>query len=250
MITLKLSNIYSKLSSNKSKINKYINVLRIYDPADPKFQEDFAYFFALNPTDWIKNTSKIVGTGTWMDGITRKEAFFQILDKYMKMPKCTVTYSNIIQDLSSVPMRNGKGNVQISFSSKILHVIDNNKPIIDQKMLLKLSNSASGFTSSVGLKVTGKKKPVVHVGNGTICDAIKFYSDVETYYPKLISFNKQPKNSLETYMGNGKFDNKNQGKYLDKNATYFDNFNTWLHEQNITAPISDEKKADFWMWLA
>ena len=185
-----------------------------------------------------------------MDGITRKEAFFQILDKYMKMPKCTVTYSNIIQDLSSVPMRNGKGNVQISFSSKILHVIDNNKPIIDQKMLLKLANSASGFTSSVGLKVTGKKKPVVHVGNGTICDAIKFYSDVETYYPKLISFNKQPKNSLETYMGNGKFDNKNQGKYLDKNATYFDNFNTWLHEQNITAPISDVKKADFWMWLA
>ena len=25
------------------KINKYINVLRIYDPADPKFQEDFVY---------------------------------------------------------------------------------------------------------------------------------------------------------------------------------------------------------------
>lgn len=250
MVTLKLSNIYSKLSSNKSKINKYINVLRRYDPADPKFQEDFAYFFALNPTDWIKNTSKIVGTGTWMDGITRKEAFFQIFDKYMKMPKGTVTYSNIIQDLSSVPMRKGNGNVQVSFSSKILHVIDNNKPIIDQKMLLKLADPASGFTSSVGLKVTGKKKPVVHVGNGTICDAIKFYSDVETYYPKLMSFNKQSKNSPETYMGNGKFDNKNKGKGLDKNATYFDNFNTWLHEQNITAPISDVKKADFWMWLA
>lgn len=241
MITLKLSGIYSQLSSNKSKINKYINVLKIYDQ---KFQEDFAYFFALNPTDWIKNTSKIDGTGTWMDGITRKEAFFQIFDKYMKMPKGTVTYSNIIQDLSSVPMRNGKGNVQISFSSKILHVIDNNKPIIDQKMLLKLANPASGFTSSVGLKVTGKKKPVVHVGNGTICDATKFYSDVEKYYPQLISFNEQPKNSPETYMGKGVFKN------LGINATYFENFNTWLQEQKITAPISDVKKADFWMWLA
>ena len=131
----------------------------------------------------------------------------------------TTDYSSIIQDLSCVPMRKGNGNVQVSFSSKILHVIDNNKPIIDQKMLLKLANPASGFTSSVGLKVTGKKKPVVHVRNGTICDVIKFYSDVEMYYPQLISFNEQPKNSSETYIGNGVF------KSFGENATYFENFN-------------------------
>ena len=48
MITMKLSNIYSQLSSKKSKINKYINVLKIHDPTDPNFQEDFAYFDNFN----------------------------------------------------------------------------------------------------------------------------------------------------------------------------------------------------------
>lgn len=246
MITLKFSDIYSKLNSNRSKLNKYLNVLKIYDPTDPGFQKDFVGFFTLNPTDWIRNTSEINGTNTWMDGITRKEAFFQIFDKYVKMPKSAVTYSDIIHDLSSVPMRNGKGNVQLSFSSKILHIIDKNKPIIDQKMLLKLAGPMSGFTSSVVLKVTGKKKPVVHVGDGTICDAIKFYSDVENYYPQLISFNKQSNNSPETYK-NGELDDKGLGK----NATYFENFDNWRKEQKINSGIiSDVKKADFWMWLA
>ena len=247
MLTLKLSDLFAHHTSAtiEAKIKQYVSIMSHVDPLDPGFQTEFAHFFGLNRTDWAIKTV-ITGTGTWMDGHTRMEVFFQLFNGYMTMPKTAVSYDCIIDGLSVVPMKNGKGKIQVSFSSKILHTIYPDKPIIDQKMLLKLAIPFSCFTSPIKLKVIGKKKPVAHIGSGTKADAKEFYSDVVKYYSRLISFNETPINSPETYIGHGQFIDKGLGK----NDTYFENFNTWLAEKSITSPISDVKKADFWMWLA
>lgn len=223
MLKLYFSQIAGKLDAKT--VNKYIRILSIRDPNDATFQQLFADFFTLNPTYWVKN-KQVVGTS----GLTRKELFFSIFGKYIKMAKSNVNYSSIIQDLSCVPMRKDNGNVQVSFSSKILHVIDVDKPIIDQKMMLKLARPSSNFKSSVGLKVTGKKKFVAHIGNGQnngqkIKDAIDFYSEVELYY-----------NTLKTAPATKK---------------YLVDFDNWCNSQGINPSlISNTKKIDFWMWLA
>lgn len=225
MLQLNFSQIIDKL--DVKKVNKYIKILSISDPNDAEFQQLFADFFTLNPTYWVKN-KQVVGTS----GLTRKELFFSIFDKYIKMGKNNVDYSSIIQDLSCVPMRKGNGNVQVSFSSKILHVIDVDKPIIDQKMMLKLARPNSNFKSSVGLKVTGKKKFVAHIGNGQnndqkIKEAIDFYSEVELYYNTL--------------------------KADPATKTYLDDFDYWCKNTagiDDSKLISETKKIDFWMWLA
>lgn len=226
MLTLKLSDLFGHHTQTtvEDKIKQYVSIMSSVTPSIPGFRTKFAKFFGLNQTDWAIK-SVITGTGTWMDGHIRMEVFFEIFDRYMKMPKTAVSYDCIIEDLSKVPMKNGKGKVQVSFSSKLLHGVDNDKPIIDQKMLLKLALPFSGFTSSIALKVIGKKKPVAHIGSGTQADSISFYCNLEAYYGIL--------------------------KSMPSTISYITDFDIWCRSKGIDLSlISDTKKIDFWMWLA
>lgn len=209
-----------------NKVKQYVRIIQSVKPFDPDFQKEFAAFFTMNVTSWMSK-ELLSSTGGCMDGLTRKEVFFKILDKYMKIGK-SVKYVDIINNLALVPMKNKKGSAQVSFSSKILHVIDDNKPIIDQKMLEKLLRPHSDFKSKIPLIKSGIKNPIIKIGKGEtlhnkLQDAIDFYDDVCNYYPLLIAANTQ----------------------------YIKDVDNWLGSVGIKpTSISDTKKIDFWMWLA
>ena len=228
MLTCKFADLFInyKPDSIADKVKQYVGIIESVKPFDPDFQKEFATFFTMNVTTWMSKEI-LTDTGGETDGLTRKEVFFKILNKHLCMGK-SAKYENIIKDLAIVPMKDKHGSVQISFASKILHVIDNSKPIIDQKMLLKLLKPNSDFVSSVPLIKSGIKKPVVKVGKGKtfdnkLQDAIDFYDDVCNYYPLLIAANTQ----------------------------YIKDFDSWLGSIGVKpTSISDTKKIDFWMWLA
>lgn len=227
MLICKISDLFINHTPAEvaNKVKQYVGIIESVKPFDPNFQKEFAAFFTMNVTSW---TSKelLSSTSGCMDGLTRKEVFFKILDKYMKIGK-SVKYVDIINDLALVPMKNGKGSAQVSFSSKILHVIDNNKPIIDQKMLEKLFRPHSDFKSKISLIKSGIKNPIIKIGksktlDNKLQDAIDFYDDVCNYYPLLITANNQ----------------------------YIKDFDNWLDSIGIKpTSISDTKKIDFCMWL-
>lgn len=235
MITLKFSILISNSKAEaelKRKIEQYIRIITKRNPLDPGFQNDFAEFYQLR--GW--------------SAASKRPIFFDLFNDLLVDSKgAQITYANVIDKFAP---RNEK-----SFSSKILHTIYPDKPIIDQKVLAKLENDIDfkkAFPTPLlvkrkrGKDKYGKDKYNIIIGGNTVVDSKDFYCNLENYYPQLISFNKQPNNSPETY-NNGKFYNKGLGK----NATYFENFDNWCNSQGINpSRISETKKIDFWMWLA
>lgn len=239
MITLKFSDLIWNPKAEaelKKKIQQYISIMTIRNPLNPDFQKDFAEFYQLRGWNSASN----------------RPIFFGYFNDLLVASKGTqITYTNVINKFAP---RNEK-----SFSSKILHTLYPDKPIIDQKVLAKLENDIDfkkAYPAPLlvkrksGKDKHGNDKYNIIIGRNTVVDSKDFYCNLENYYPQLISYNKQIANSPETYTGNGEFVNKGKGK----NATYFENFDNWCKEQKINSGIisdvKDVKKADFWMWLA
>lgn len=118
-----------------------------------------------------------------------------------------------------------------SFSSKILHTIYPDKPIIDQKVLAKLERDIDFKkdypTPLLVKRKSGKDKYNIIIGKDKVNDSKSFYCNLEAYYDIL--------------------------KGEPSTISYINDFNKWCKTPNINiAPslISETKKMDFWMWLA
>lgn len=213
MLTLKFSDLFvhHTQATVEAKIEQYVSIMSHVAPLSPAFQSNFAKFYQLR--------------GEWRDP-GKLSIFFSIFDDLLATSKTTViTYADVIGRFKP---RNEK-----SFSSKILHTIYPDKPIIDQKALAKLECDPTFKThyptpSLVKRKGCGGKYNII-VGKNTVADSINFYGNLEAYYGIL--------------------------KSVPSTISYITDFDSWCRSRcrskgiNLSL-ISDTKKIDFWMWLA
>ncbi len=105
-----------------------------------KFQEVFTKLYKLSE-------------GSWNNELIMRPLFFKYFEMYRKfmnngnMPD----YWYILNDLSSI-----SGKTEKSFASKILHTLDNTKPILDSKVLNQLNKEFPNNFSSL-IKPQNKK---------------------------------------------------------------------------------------------
>lgn len=232
MITAEFSKLIASQMDEENLIDKiyqYLTIMQLRDPKNPRFKNEFSSFYQLNASSyWGKAANKI--------------SFFNIFEKcFVDAQKQILSYSEVINRFGG---RNEK-----SFSSKILHTIYPDKPIIDQRMLSKFekdSEFSAKYSAPLLKTVAGSKgKPQIKVGGNTIDDSIVFYKNVENYYQKIIAYNKQRSNSKESYIGCGRFSTR------EENYTYFENFDIWALEKSVPIHfLSLEKKLDLYLWLA
>ena len=211
MITLNFFNLIPDPKAEaklKEKVQQYINIMIICNPMSKDFQDDFASFYQLRG---------------WNAASKRPIFFGNFNDLLVASKKNVITYANVIDKFYP---RNEK-----SFSSKILHTIYPDKPIIDQKALAKLEMDIDFKKDypipSLLKKKAGKGKYRIIIGNDTVADSKSFYCNLENYY-----------NTLKTDPATKK---------------YLVDFDNWCkNTAGIDDPsrISDIKKIDFWMWLA
>lgn len=208
MLTLKFSDLFIKHKPETvaNKIGQYVSIMSNVNPLDSKFQGDFAKFYQLR--GW--------------NAVSKKPIFFGYFNNLLVDSKKTViTYANVIDKFNP---RNEK-----SFSSKILHTIYSDKPIIDQKVLAKLEGDIDFKkrypTPLLVKRKSGKNKYNIIIGKDNVNDSKSFYCNLEAYYNIL--------------------------KGQPSTISYIDDFDNWCKTQGINLSfISDTKKIDFWMWLA
>ncbi len=208
MLTLKLTDLFIKYkpAAVANKIGQYVSIMSNVNPLDSKFQGDFAKFYQLR--GW--------------NAVSKKPIFFGYFNNLLVDSKKTViTYANVIDKFNP---RNEK-----SFSSKILHTIYPDKPIIDQKVLAKLEGDKDFKkrypTPLLVKRKSGKNKYNIIIGKDNVNDSKSFYCNLEAYYNIL--------------------------KGQPSTISYIDDFDNWCKTQGINLSfISDTKKIDFWMWLA
>ena len=208
MLTLKLTDLFIKYkpAAVANKIGQYVSIMSNVNPLDSKFQGDFAKFYQLR--GW--------------NAVSKKPIFFGYFNNLLVDSKKTViTYANVIDKFNP---RNEK-----SFSSKILHTIYPDKPIIDQKVLAKLEGDIDFKkrypTPLLVKRKSGKNKYNIIIGKDNVNDSKSFYCNLEAYYNIL--------------------------KGQPSTISYIDDFDNWCKTQGINLSfISDTKKIDFWMWLA
>lgn len=213
MLTLKLTDLFIKYKPAvvANKIGQYVSIMSKVNPLDSEFQDDFAKFYQLR--GW--------------NAASKRSIFFNRFNDLLVASKGTqITYANVIDKFNP---RNEK-----SFSSKILHTIYPDKPIIDQKVLAKLEGDIDFkkyyptpllVKRKSGKDKYGKDKYNIIIGKDNVTDSKSFYCNLEAYYDIL---KRQP-----------------------STISYIDDFNNWCKTQGIDLRfISDTKKIDFWMWLA
>lgn len=126
-------NVQKLTNSQKSKLKKaidqYLIIQNEFDndsiPLDknPEFQKAFTDLYRLRE-------------GSWGNELIMRSLFFKYFEMYRKfmnngnMPD----YSYILNDLSYISDKTEK-----SFASKILHTLDNEKPILDSKVINQLN---------------------------------------------------------------------------------------------------------------
>lgn len=209
MLTLKFNDLFinHKPTTIARKINQYVSIMSNVNPLNSAFQSNFSAFYGLNLSYWAKN----------------KVFFFGKFNTHLLAVKNggIIMYSDILNDF--LPRK------EKSFSSKILHTIYPDRPIVDKKVLKKLlgdydfNNKYNTFALSA-LRKSGKE--IIVGKNNAIPDLIPFYDALIKYY---IDIKKCPVTN----------------KYLV-------DFDNWCKTQKIKnlSLISDTKKIDFWMWLA
>lgn len=197
----------------KEKIEQYVHIMSIRDPMNKTFQDEFAKFYQLRG---------------WNAASKRRNFFEYFNDLFVASKGTRITYANVIDKFYP---RNEK-----SFSSKILHTIYPDKPIIDQKVLAKLERDIDFkkkyptpllVKRKSGKDKYGKDKYNIIIGKDKVNDSKSFYCNLEAYYDIL--------------------------KSKPSTISYIYDFNNWCKNPNIgidPSLISDTKKIDFWMWLA
>ena len=218
MLTLKLTDLFIKYkpAAVANKIRQYVSIMSNVNPLDPKFQDNFAKFYQLR--GWNADRKRPIFFG-----------YFNEL--FVDSKKTVITYANVIDKFDP---RNEK-----SFSSKILHTIYPDKPIIDQKVLAKLEGDIDFkkhyltpllVKRKSGKDKYGNDKYNIIIGKDNANDSKSFYCNLESYYDIL---KRQP-----------------------STISYINKFDNWCKTQGINlslisnTKISDTKKIDFWMWLA
>lgn len=208
MLTLKFSDLFIKHKPETvaKKIGQYVSIMSKVNPLDSIFQDEFAKFYQLRG---------------WSAASKRPTFFGYFNDLLVASKKTQITYADVINKFNP---RNEK-----SFSSKILHTIYPDKPIIDQKVLAKLEGDIDFkkyySTPLLVKRKTGKGKQNIIIGKDNVNDSKSFYCNLESYYDIL--------------------------KRQTSTISYIEDFNNWCKTQGIKLRfISDTKKIDFWMWLA
>ena len=138
MISLNASDIFNKQLANSMGLDQYAKIMR-GDPADPVFQHYFNYYYRIRRNEgWRRayyNLFSVAKSEQW--------SFEQIITELYKKT----------------------GNVESSFSSKMLATIDPDKPIWDQYVLKNLGLVLSGNTQAEKLK-----------------NAIMIYNQIQDWY--------------------------------------------------------------------
>lgn len=191
-----------KVGDLEKKVKQYYDIQTNIRPEDSTFQDGFSKFYKLN-------------NSTWKNPAIMKPLFFNLFSAFVEMKQkfINVEYTTVLILLSRVT-----GITEKSFSSKILHTLYTDKPILDSKVIAKLKNNlVSEFTTK-----TGYSGPVLTKNTCSIDEAIDFYDKVCNYYLLLVA----------------------------TNTNYINDFNNWLTSIGISHnSISNTKKIDFWMWL-
>lgn len=134
--------IFGKVLADALGLEKYKLILKIYDEHgvdNISFQRSFNSFF------------KVRRNSAW------RETFYSVFLKCSNQKD--VSFKEIITTLYAMT-----NQIEPSFSSKMLHVINPNYPIWDQYVIKNL-----------GLKLTGNKETKLH-------NAIKIYDDIINWY--------------------------------------------------------------------
>lgn len=134
-------------ASQKKKLTKaisqYLEIQDEYNKGVPldkntNFQKAFTDLYRLDK-------------GSWNNQVIMRPIFFKCFEMYRMCSnkKVSISYLDILDGLSFV-----SGKTEKSFASKILHTLDNDKPILDSKVLqqLKKEFSSSNFSSLIKSK--------------------------------------------------------------------------------------------------
>lgn len=201
---------FSKLIPNpkaekklKEKIEQYLKIMSNVDPDDFAFQTEFADFYQIHNSGW-------------KSPVIMRPLFFNVFSAFNELYKkgYKFNYEMVITVLSKI-----SGMPEKSFSSKILHTLDVNEPIIDSQLIRKIQNKTSEFESSTAYAHN------LYATKYTLLMAIELHNCLKKYYGILKG---EPSTKL-----------------------YINDFDIWCKTQRIDLNfISDTKKIDFWMWLA
>ena len=138
MVSLNASDIFNEQLAHSMGLDQYAKIIR-GDPADPVFQRSFNYYYRVRRNeDWRTTYYSLFS-------IAKNERW---------------TFEQIITELYKKT-----GNIESSFSSKMLATIDPGRPIWDQYVLRNLGFALTGKTPADKLK-----------------NAIKIYSEIESWY--------------------------------------------------------------------
>jgi len=155
--------IFSKLSSRTKDIERYFYIKKQYRKGNiqnnPEFQRVYKKFYAMNAA-----------------GLTPEflKEYFRILSNK------EINLKKILKKLYKIPRRRGDRAVHFSFSTKLLHTINNDLPIYD-KLVGKFLN----------LKIIGKNK----IDRINSCN--EAYGKLKRLYNELINNRKIKKIILE-----------------------------------------------------
>lgn len=201
MLTLNFNQISNKLDAKI--VNQYLGIMDNVNPEDPKFQESFSDFYQINNSGWKSPA-------------IMKSLFFNVFSAFNEINKkgYQLNYEMIVTVLSKI-----SGMTEKSFSSKMLHTLYKDEPIIDSKVIGKIKDKKSNFKLATGYAQS------LYVANYTLPMAIDLHNCLKKYYDSL-------KKDTSTIL-------------------YISDFDNWCNSQGINpSRISETKKIDFWMWLA
>lgn len=121
--------IIKKLSTDDWKHFRYYCRIKesfLNNNLDINFKSDFCYFYKMNGPRGLNDS--------------QKNEFWKLLSSKEK------GFKKILRILYETPSNNGTRRLFLSFSTKLLHTIDNNLPIYDGniKYVLKLTNQSTG----------------------------------------------------------------------------------------------------------
>ncbi len=201
MLTLSFNQISNKL--DVKIVNQYLDIMNNVNPENPKFQESFSDFYQINNSGWKSPA-------------IMKSLFFNVFSAFNEINKkgYQLNYEMIVTMLSKI-----SGMTEKSFSSKMLHTLCKDEPIIDSKVIGKIQDKKSNFKLATGYAQS------LYAANYTLPMAIDLHDCLKKYYGIL-------KKDASTILYISEFDNWCKGKGINSKL------------------ISDTKKIDFWMWLA
>lgn len=152
MITLNASDIFNKQLAHSLGLDQYAKIMR-GDPTDSIFQRSFNYYYRIRRNnDWRKNYY-----GLFPIAKNEHWSFEQIITELYKKT----------------------GNIECSFSSKMLATIDADKPIWDQYVLKNLGFTLTGKTQMEKLE-----------------NAMTVYSQIEEWYTSYLETEEARENII------------------------------------------------------